>query len=139
MADSPGETDKNKTVAVQLPIGDIRTAVNLVDHPGNLGKELAIEGTLKNYFGIPGVKDATAFELEGQGSGSEKPDTPVTPPSGDLTGDGTEASPYDVASIIALNVLDGSVKAWTEGYIVGSLVNSNAWLLYPSPRPRDRG
>ncbi len=122
LADNPGETDKNKTVAVQLPVGDIRSAVNLVDHPENLGKVLEIEGSLVKYFGLPGVKDATAYELEGSGSGT--PDTPVTPPSGDVTGDGTEASPYDVAAIIALNCLDGSIIGWTEGYIVGSLVNS---------------
>lgn len=125
LADNPNETDKNKTVAVQLPVGDIRTAVNLVDHPENLGKLLAIEGELVKYFGLPGVKNATAYELEGAGNGGNSgDDQPVTPPSADTTGDGTEAKPYDVADIIALNCLDGSIVGWTEGYIVGSLVNS---------------
>lgn len=122
LADNPNETDKSKTVAVQLPIGDIRSAVNLADNPGNYGKMLSIEGTLTKYFGLPGVKDATAFELEGQGG--QNPDTPVTPPTGEVNGEGTESSPYDVADVITLNVLDGSVKGWVEGYIVGSLKNS---------------
>ncbi len=121
IADNPNETDKNKTVAVQLPVGDIRTAVNLVDHPENFGKLLSIEGELIKYFGLPGVKNATAYELEGAGSGG---DTPVTPPSGDVNGDGSETSPYDVADVLTLNVLDGSVKGWVEGYIVGSIKNS---------------
>ncbi len=50
----------------------------------------------------------------------------MTPPSGDTKGDGTEAKPYDVADVIALNCLDGSIVGWTEGYIVGSMVNSAA-------------
>lgn len=122
IADDPNETDKNKTVAVQLPLGEIRTALNLADHPENVGKQLSIEGSLIKYFGLPGVKDATAYELEGQGNGGN--DTPVTPPSGDTTGDGTEANPYDVADIITLDCLDGSIQGWTEGYIVGTLVSS---------------
>lgn len=123
LADDPNETDKNKTVAIQLPVGDIRTALNLLDHPENVGKQLIIQGSLIKYFGLPGVKDPTAYELEG---GSQTPDEPVTPPSGDTNGDGTEGNPYDVADIISLNCLDGSISGWTEGYIVGSMVNSAA-------------
>jgi hypothetical protein len=65
LADSKTETDYTKCVAVNLPTGEIRTAVNLVDNPSNLGKLLKVNGTLRAYFGIPGVRDLLGFNLEG--------------------------------------------------------------------------
>ncbi len=65
LADSKTETDYTKCVAVNLPTGEIRTAVNLVDNPSNLGKLLKVNGTLRAYFGIPGVRDLVGFKLEG--------------------------------------------------------------------------
>lgn len=65
VADSKTETDYTKCVAVNLPTGEIRTAVNLVDNPSNLGKLLKVNGTLRAYFGIPGVRDLLGFNLEG--------------------------------------------------------------------------
>lgn len=73
LAATKDETDKTKTVAIQLPVGDIRSAVNLVDHPENLGKELAICGELIAYFGLPGVKNATAASLDGTEIGAAEP------------------------------------------------------------------
>ena len=65
IADSQTETDYTKCVAVNLPTGEIRNAVNLKDNPTNLGKELRISGVLRTYFGIAGVRDLTAYKLEG--------------------------------------------------------------------------
>ena len=65
LADSKSETDYTKCVAVNLPTGEIRTAVNLVENPSNLGKLLKVNGTLRAYFGIPGVRDLLGFKLEG--------------------------------------------------------------------------
>ncbi len=75
LAADPNETDKEKTVAVQLPVGAIRSGVNLADHPENLGKELAICGDLTAYFGLPGVKNGTEAILDGEtlGSGADTP------------------------------------------------------------------
>lgn len=66
LAADPNETDKAKTVAVQLPAGAIREAVNLQAHPENLGKEFAICGELIAYFGLPGVKNGTEATLDGE-------------------------------------------------------------------------
>lgn len=76
------ETDYSKCVPVQLPIGEIRTALNINANPGNLGKVVAVKGSLEKYFGQPGVKTVTEFDLEGGV-------TPPTPPttSGDFKGD----------------------------------------------------
>lgn len=65
LADAAGETDYAKVVPVALPAGDIRTAVNLVDNPTNLGKELQILGNITAYFGNKGVKYPTDFKLDG--------------------------------------------------------------------------
>ena len=37
--------------------------MNLSDNPANLGRELLINGDLIAYFGVPGVKNATEYEL----------------------------------------------------------------------------
>ena len=49
------EKDVNNCMPVQLPFGDIRSALNLKDNPGNLKKELLICGSIENYFGAIGV------------------------------------------------------------------------------------
>lgn len=62
---------------VKMPSGSVmRSQVNLVDNPGNLGKHLAVSGTMKNGFGKPGVDSpgtANDFVLEGG--------TPTPPPT----------------------------------------------------------
>lgn len=79
IAMTAGETDYNNCIPVQLPAGSIRSAVSLNAHPENLGKLLSIQGTLTAYFGMTGVKEGTAYKLEGSG------DTPVTPPADAVT------------------------------------------------------
>ena len=64
LAASPTETDKAKTVAVQLPVGDIRTALNLTDNPEAIGVKVAIKGKLMKYFGLAGLKECSAFEFK---------------------------------------------------------------------------
>ncbi len=44
---------------IQLPAGDLRTALNLKDNPGNLKKELLICGNIETYFKATGLKSAT--------------------------------------------------------------------------------
>ena len=66
IADSKTETDYTKCVVVNLPTGTIRTAVNLKDNPTNLGKELTVQGVLRTYFGIAGVRDLTAYKLSAE-------------------------------------------------------------------------
>jgi hypothetical protein len=68
IADSKDETDYTKCVIINLPTGNIRTAINLKDNPGNLKKTVAVHGNVARYFAIPGVRDLTDFKLEGQGT-----------------------------------------------------------------------
>ena len=63
-------------VAVQLASqSDPRAALNLVDNPGNLGAQVAVYGDLQAYFGAPGVKNVTDYEIIGGGTPVEPTDT----------------------------------------------------------------
>lgn len=74
IADSPNETDRTKIMPVQLPSGSaVRAALNLVDHPENLGKKVRITGNLEAYFTVAGLKSPTAYAFV-----TETDPTPVT-------------------------------------------------------------
>ncbi|WP_084820228.1 5'-nucleotidase C-terminal domain-containing protein [Mesobacillus campisalis] len=65
IADNPNERDPAKILPVQLPSGAVRTALNLVDNPGNLGKEVYVKGTLDTYFSVPGLRNASEYSFDG--------------------------------------------------------------------------
>lgn len=65
IADNAEERDLAKLVPVQLtdkPF-DIRTEVNLKDHPENLGRLLTVTGELVPFYSVPGIKKPTAFTM----------------------------------------------------------------------------
>ncbi|MEH7384442.1 5'-nucleotidase C-terminal domain-containing protein [Bacillus sp. JJ1521] len=68
LADDPNETNPAKILPVQLPNGSaVRTDLNLVDHPENFQRKVAITGNLEQYFSVPGHKSATSYEfLDGE-------------------------------------------------------------------------
>lgn len=44
--------------------GDAREALNLVDNPSNLGRRILLKGNVvEAYYGMPGIKNITDFEL----------------------------------------------------------------------------
>ena len=63
LATNADETDVEKCIPVQLPNNDVRSDLNLQDHPENLGKEVKLYGHVLKYFGVPGLKDVTAYEF----------------------------------------------------------------------------
>ncbi|MFJ7829579.1 endonuclease [Peribacillus sp. NPDC097284] len=78
IADSPDETDSKKIMPIQLPSGNIRTALNLVDHPELLKKQVTITGSLEAYFSVPGLKSPTAYTIISDGdTPPEQPDVKV--------------------------------------------------------------
>ncbi|MFD2683182.1 chitobiase/beta-hexosaminidase C-terminal domain-containing protein [Bacillus seohaeanensis] len=91
IADSPDETDASKILPVQLPKNDIRTELNLVDHPENLGKKVQITGSLEAYFGAPGLKSPSSYAFV-----SETDPTKVQPvtaaPAAGAVASGTEVT-----------------------------------------------
>ncbi len=57
-------SDKDACLSVQLASGSVRNALNLVDNPDLLGRKICIKGDIvEAYYGIPGIKNITEFEL----------------------------------------------------------------------------
>ena len=57
-------SDRNSCMSVQLPSGELRDALNLVDHPSLLGRKVYLRGDIvKAYYGLPGLKNITEYEL----------------------------------------------------------------------------
>ena len=63
IADNADETDYTKCLVVQLPSGDIRTALNLVDNPNNCKNKVVLTATLETYFGVAGLRSTSAYEF----------------------------------------------------------------------------
>ena len=66
ISDKANATSLSDAVPVQLPAGDVRTALNLQNNPGNLGKQVLLKGNLEKYFGSAGVKSVTQYVFVGQ-------------------------------------------------------------------------
>lgn len=140
IADDASCTDFNLVAAVQLADKyDIRTSLNLIDNPGNLGKQLTIAGKVTKYCGHIGVKEPTAFTL-GEGGGTT-PDDPVTPPvagplysetfasgMGDFTIDNVTI-PSAITSIFNADTQYGYIKA--TGYADKTNFETEAYLVSP--------
>lgn len=57
--------DATTVIPIQLPKGDVRTALNLVANASNLGKEVLLQGEVQKYCGVTGVKNTAAYEFTG--------------------------------------------------------------------------
>lgn len=140
IADDASCKDFKAVAAVQLVSKtDIRTALNLVDNPGNLGKQLTIAGNVTKYCGHIGVKSPKAFTL-GEGGGTT-PDDPVTPPAqgalysetfasgmGDFTTENITL-PEGLSYIFKADTQYGYIKA--SAYASGKNYASEAYLVSP--------
>lgn len=140
IADDASCTDFNLVAAVQLVSkSDIRTSLNLIDNPGNLGKQLTIAGNVIKYCGHMGVKSPTAFTL-GEGGGTT-PDDPVTPPvagplfsetfasgMGDFTTENVTL-PEGLSYIFKADTQYGYIKA--TGYADKTNFETEAYLVSP--------
>lgn len=68
LAASPDERDITACLPVQLVSStDARAALNLVDHPENLGQLVTIKGNAERYFGTNGFKGVSAYNFGDQG------------------------------------------------------------------------
>lgn len=65
MADRSSVTDKASCLAVELPSGKVREALNLVDHPELIGRRICVKGKLVDkYFGTTGMKSTSDWQLK---------------------------------------------------------------------------
>lgn len=57
-------SERTGCLSVQLPSGEFRDDLNLVDNPGLLGRKLYIRGDIvEAYYGLPGIKNISEYEL----------------------------------------------------------------------------
>lgn len=64
LADHPGETNKEKVITIGLPSGyKVRKELNLVDHPENYGKRVAIYGEQTTYLKVIGIKKPEGWKV----------------------------------------------------------------------------
>jgi hypothetical protein len=55
-------TDKASCVAVELPSGKVRDAINLADHPDLIGTRIYLKGNVvEKYYGTTGLKGTSEF------------------------------------------------------------------------------
>lgn len=65
IASRTSASDKSSCMSVQLSKGDIRDAINLVDHPELLGRKIYLKGDIvAAYYGIPGIQNLTEYSLK---------------------------------------------------------------------------
>ena len=65
LADRSSVTEKAACIAVELPAGPVRDALNLVDHPDLRGSRVYVKGNIEEkYFGTLGLKGACDFVLK---------------------------------------------------------------------------
>ena len=57
--------DGHDYLAVQLPKGAVRDALNLKDNPGNKDKEVWLLGQMMKYCGVPGLKNVKDYSFNG--------------------------------------------------------------------------
>ncbi len=62
LADRSTVTDKSQCMAVELPAGNIRDALNLVSHPDLIGTRVYVKGeVVEKYFGTIGLKGTNDY------------------------------------------------------------------------------
>ena len=126
LAAKADEKEVNNCMPIQLPSGDLRTALNLKDNSGNLKKELLICGNIESYFGAIGLKSPVYAKIDGKEIG-KKPDGTSTPGTGtdlkgEAKGDGSEANPFNsVAAQKYTAALEAGKVTDKEFYIKGKV------------------
>lgn len=56
--------NRDACISVQLPSGDLRDVLNLVDNPQMLGRKIYLKGDIvEAYFGLPGIKNISEYKL----------------------------------------------------------------------------
>ena len=130
IADNADETDITKCLAVQLPSGAVRDALNLVDNPGNYKKFVTLTGSLEKYFGVAGLKSVSKYVIDGVTP--EEPETPETPAGTYIS----EAFTNGFGSFTTQETLgdyawvsDATYGAKASGYANGASQDAESWLI----------
>lgn len=144
IADNPDEEKSKNCLMVQLPTGDIRTALNLVDHADNLKQPVILQGTLTSYFSAAGLKDVSAGVFKGEEIGEEEGGEGETPEGNLIFEEKFTANEGDF-TIKNVTLPEGSSYVWkweqyqtnppymkASAYVGGSNKASESWLISPA-------
>ena len=128
----------SQCIIVNLPAGKpLRTQVNLMDNPENLGKHLAVNGKLRKYFGQAGLRDSNGTEADFVLEGGVTPPTPGTEIFSEsfATGQGN-------FTIEDVNLPSGLSYVWqhapsyscmkASAYVSGQNYAAESWLVSPA-------
>lgn len=126
IAASADETSVDNVMPVQLPIGDVRNAINLKDNPANYKQEVVLCGNIEAYFGKTGLKSVVWAKLGDKEFGAK----PGTEPGGDTgvtgtpKGTGTKDDPFNsVAANAEASKLAANAVSDQGYYIKGKVVS----------------
>ena len=123
--------DENTHILVQLPTNDnVRSGLNLMDHPYLRGKEILMYGNLDTYYGVRGIKGPSQYKItynvpiNSYGYATLYLDMPLLVPNGTTayycTIEDNYAKLFSVGSIIPSNT----------GVIIESVPNTICTLTY---------
>ena len=117
--------DVNECIPVALPSGsDARKALNLLDNPGNIGKQVKVYGTIEKYFSVAGVKNVSEYVLDGQEPG------PVELPEYTTIAAAREAATADKVEVqFNVNNITVAFESGSSSYVTDG---TNGFLLYGS-------
>lgn len=127
IADQAEERNIGNALIVQLPVGEVRNALNLVDHNGNIGKQVKIMGDLSTYFGQAGMRNARGYYMDGEG---------IVPQTGFYEEKfSSSLSNYTPHNIVGEqdwvhSTYDGG-NAYMNGYADGGNKANENWLISP--------
>lgn len=135
IADDPNCNEISNCIFIELGNTTLKSQVNLVDNPNNLGKQLAVLGTLRTYFGQSGLRDCPGsendFVLEGY----------VPPIPGNEIFSESFANGQGNFTIQDVNLSSGLNYVWTHdatyhcmkasAYASGQNHESESWLVSP--------
>lgn len=126
IAASADETSVDNVMPVQLPVGDVRNAINLKDNPTNIKQEVVLCGNIETYFGKTGLKSVVWAKLGDKEFGA-KPGTEGggdTGVAGTPKGTGTKDDPFNsvAANTEAVKLAANAVSE--QGYYIKGKVVS---------------
>ena len=138
IADDASCNEISQCIIVNLPAGKpLRTQVNLMDNPDNLGKRLAVNGKLRKYFNQAGLRDSggteSDFVLEG---GVTPPPTPGTEIFSETFANGQgDFTIQDITLPEELSYVwnhDANYSCMKASAYVGQAYATESWLVSPA-------
>lgn len=122
-----------KTMAIQLPVGAVRTGINLKDNKSLIGTKVTLAGSLEAYFGAPGMRNTLYFAHENGTTGGTKPvktifsETFASNRQGDFTIENV-VKPSDVNYVWTPTATFGMTAS---AFVGGANKVTESWLISP--------